>query len=80
MEIKLVAYGIAREIIGHSEMKMKVVDKITIGEFKKSIVGQYPEFGRLRDLRFAINEDYQNDDFVLTTNDEVVVIPPVSGG
>jgi molybdopterin converting factor small subunit len=31
-------------------------------------------------LAFAVGEEYQTDSYALTENDEVVIIPPVSGG
>ena len=41
---------------------------------------KYPEFEKLKSLKFAVNEDYQEDGYRLKENDEVVIIPPVSGG
>ena len=44
------------------------------------LVHQFPELASLRSLSFAVGEDYQEDNYVLREGDEVVVIPPVSGG
>ena len=41
---------------------------------------KYPEFAKLQSLKFAVGENYQEDTFTLSENDEVVIIPPVSGG
>jgi molybdopterin converting factor small subunit len=41
---------------------------------------QYHEFKKLQSINFAINEDYQEDNFQIHEGDEVVIIPPVSGG
>ena len=41
---------------------------------------KYPDFTKLRSFSIAVNEEYQNDDFVLNSNDEIVILPPVSGG
>ncbi len=80
MEIKLVAYGIAKEIIGKSETTLRVDDKINLGNLRLELLKEHPGFEKLKSLKFAVNEDYQDDDFSLKERDEVVIIPPVSGG
>lgn len=80
MEIKLVAYGIAREIINGSKLNLEVPENTSIEQLKGKLQSDFPEFVKLQSLKFAINEDYQTDQYVLQENDEVVIIPPVSGG
>lgn len=80
MEIKLIAFGIAKDILEGSSIDYNIDPKSSIGDLKKKIVASYPDFKKLQSLKFAINEDYQNDNYELQTNDEVVIIPPVSGG
>lgn len=80
MDIKLVAFGIAKEILKTSLKELSMPDHATIGELKNLIIDRYPEFQKLKSLRFAINEDYQEEDFKISEGDEVVIIPPVSGG
>ena len=41
---------------------------------------KYPAFDKLASLQLAVNAEYVEDDYVLRENDEVVLIPPVSGG
>lgn len=79
MTVRLVAFGIAKDILSHSHMDL-VVDGGNIRQLKDALVREFPEFDKLKSLRFAVNEEYQPDDFVLSENDEVVIIPPVSGG
>jgi len=80
MTINLVAYGIAKDILGKHQVEVQVEDLNSLGELKDWLCQQYPDFKKLRRLSLAVNETYQEDGFVLTTNDEVVIIPPVSGG
>lgn len=80
MNIKVVAFGIARDILKSSQLELKVPENSTIGSLKQMVMEKYPDFRQLRSLRFAINEDYQDEDYCLSDNDEVVIIPPVSGG
>lgn len=80
MNIKLIAFGIAKDILKSSQSDVAVSEGASLGELRAKVTAAYPEFEKLSSLRFAINEDYQEDDYVLNPNDEVVVIPPVSGG
>ncbi len=80
MKVKLVAFGIARDIIKSSQVDFTLESGSTIGVLKNELTTQYPDFDALRSLRFAVHEDYQDDDFQLSDKDEVVIIPPVSGG
>ena len=80
MEIKLVAYGIARDILGGGSKAYQIQPESTIADLKQKLTNDFPEFEKLRSLKFAINEEYQPDDYVIDADDEVVIIPPVSGG
>ncbi len=80
MKIKIVAYGIAKDILETKEMSYELTSDLSIGSLKKELLEKYPKFSALASLRFAVGEEYQGDDFVLTDGNEVVIIPPVSGG
>ena len=80
MKIKLIAFGIAKEIIAASESDLEVENPCDIGNLKRILMTQYHEFKKLQSIKFAINEDYQEDHFQIHEGDEVVIIPPVSGG
>jgi len=80
MKIRLLAFGIAKDIFNQSELDFEISLGNSISHLKQKLIEQYPEFSKLQSLKFAINEDYQGDDYVIKQNDEVVIIPPVSGG
>lgn len=80
MNINLVAFGIARDILGVSKSEIHIQDGNTIGMLKKQLLKQNAKFADLASISFAVNEEYQSDDYLLNENDEVVIIPPVSGG
>ena len=79
MNIKIVAYGIAKDIIEGREKNWNVEVK-NIRELKDKLISDYPAFLKLSKLSFAVGEEYREDDFMLTEGDEVVIIPPVSVG
>jgi len=80
MKIKLVAYGIAKDILNGSKAEIELGGESSIANLKATLVKEYPAFQELASLRFAVNEDYQEDSFELSAADEVIIIPPVSGG
>lgn len=80
MKVKVIAYGIAKDILKGSKAEVELIDNVSIQGLKNLLVDQYPAFKELRSLRFAVNEEYQDDSFELNSQDEVIIIPPVSGG
>jgi len=80
MTIRLLAFGIARDIVGGAETEITLPDNATIEMLRAQLYSAYPELTKLRSLAIARNNEYANDDEVITMQDEVVLIPPVSGG
>jgi molybdopterin converting factor small subunit len=80
MHLKLVAYGIAKDILKTKEMPWPITENYSIATLKQNLLKSYPAFGSLTKLSFAVDEEYRDDTFVLKAGDEVVIIPPVSGG
>jgi len=80
MNINILAFGIAKDIINGSTLGLEIQDGMTVGDLKVKLISQFPDFEKLRSLAIAVNEEYQEDDFVLNEKDEIVIIPPVSGG
>lgn len=80
MRIDVIAFGIARDILRARTLQLELPEGASLASLRASLCLQYPEFQRLRSLAFAVNENYQPDDYILSDQDEVVLIPPVSGG
>ena len=80
MEVKLVAFGIAKDILKHTVVNYPLPPAATVLDLKEGLMKQYPGYTELKSLKFAINENYQDDSYALHEGDEVVIIPPVSGG
>ncbi len=80
MKLRLVPFGIAREIMdGDGEVK-EIKGVRTTGELKTYLNKNYDRLAQLKHFRLAVNEEYRDDDFILSEDDEVIIIPPVSGG
>ncbi|MBS1545367.1 MAG: MoaD/ThiS family protein [Bacteroidetes bacterium] len=80
MKIKIVAFGIAKDILHQKGMTIDLAESKTLGALRELLYDQFPEFEKLKSLKFAVGDEYRTDDFHLREGDEVAIIPPVSGG
>ena len=80
MHINILAFGIAKDIVGGTSIALDVQEAISVGELKAQLIDQFPDFSKLASLALAVNGTYVEDGIILKTNDEIVIIPPVSGG
>ena len=79
MKIRLIAFGIAKEIMSGKQHELEL-DVNTIEDLKSKLCHQFPEFIKLNSLAFAVGEEYRENSYQLKDNDEIVIIPPVAGG
>lgn len=79
MKYKIKTYGIAREMMGGSLVEIDA-DVRSVGELRSLLVARYPDLADLRSLFIAVNLEYAADHAELNENDEIALIPPVSGG
>jgi len=80
MHLRILSFGIAKEIIGQLELPVQLSEAATVADLKQFLIHQFPDFQKLASLRVAVNTEYADDNAVLYPNDEIVLIPPVSGG
>jgi molybdopterin converting factor subunit 1 len=80
MNLRILCFGITRDIIGQFEYATTLEDGATVADLKQKLSTQFPDFQGLKSLRIALNSEYANDEMPLKENDEIVLIPPVSGG
>lgn len=80
MNIEVIAFGIAKDILKAKSVRLEMDPGAKVDAVKKRLMADYPGFQSLASLQLAVNAEYVNDDYVLNENDEVVLIPPVSGG
>ena len=80
MTIKILTFGIARDIIGSSTFEAQITEGATVIDLKQYLLKHYPRFGNLASLMIAVNEEYGQEDTVLHEKDDIALIPPVAGG
>lgn len=79
-KICIQAFGIARDLLGQSTLLIEVPAHGTVGELRTFLLERYPGMGKLKSLAIAVNAEYADDSRIIGPADEVVLIPPVSGG
>lgn len=80
MHFKILAFGIAKDIVGARTIEWEATRELTIKELIQDIISKYPELKDLASIKIAVNEEYVEDQYLIQTHDEVALIPPVSGG
>ena len=80
MTIRLLAFGIAKEIVGSSRIEIDVAENISSSSLKQLLGQTYPPLQKLKSFILAVNYSYANDNQVIMASDEIAIIPPVSGG
>lgn len=80
MKLKILCFGITRDIIGQFEYELELTDGASVADLKVILNDKFPSFQKLTSLRIALNTEYAQDSDILKPNDEIVLIPPVSGG
>lgn len=80
MNIKVLGFGIARDIMGGPQVVLPLVEGATVGEMKDVLEHQFPQLGKLATYMVAVNNEYATASTPIKANDEIAIIPPVSGG
>lgn len=70
-----------QEVYGVSDLTLEFPAGTTVAAVRDRLLHEHPELEQWRDLtRFGVNFQFVEPNTVLQTGDEVVLIPPVSGG
>jgi len=81
MKVKVRCFAAAREIVGSGELLVDLPDGSTLTHLFDQIRRQFPRLeGLAGSLLFSVNREYAPLDKRLAPDDEVALIPPVSGG
>ncbi|MCW3079131.1 molybdopterin converting factor subunit 1 [Segetibacter sp.] len=79
--MEVILFGISREIVGMKKLTIHPAENIrTVGALKQWMKQKYPQLEKLNSLAVAVDSEYADDDQTLVDENEVAIIPPVSGG
>lgn len=81
MRIRLRYFASLRDVVGAAEGSLELPAAATAEDAFRSLAAAHPALATRRaSLSVAINRRYARFDALLADGDEVVFIPPVSGG
>lgn len=80
MKLKILAFGITKDILGAAEKELETQDDLKVGQLKRILEENFPPLVKLKSYFIAVNEEYAEDDQIIVYTDEIALIPPVSGG
>lgn len=80
MEIRVLVFGAAKDMVGSSSVSIAAEPGITAGALIEQLRSTYPALAKLSSFALAVNGSYANTNTTIAAGDEVAIIPPVSGG
>lgn len=81
IHIQLKLFAVYQETLGLSEMEQQLPIGSTAIQALDQLIAQHPELAQWRSItRLGVNLNFVEPDTVLQDGDELVLIPPVSGG
>lgn len=79
--ITLKLFAAYQEVYGVSELQLTFPPNTTVSQVLERIVTEYPQLEKWQEVtKFGVNLNFVPPDTILQDGDEVVLIPPVSGG
>ncbi len=70
-----------QEAYGVSELTLEFPENTSVEAVREHLIKEHPQLAKWRDVtRFGVNFNFVEPDTILQDGDEVVLIPPVSGG
>ncbi len=81
IKVTVKLFAAYQEACGVSELVLELPAETSVVEVRDRLIADYPQLAQWRDLtRFGVNLQFVESDTALQDGDEVVLIPPVSGG
>ena len=81
IQIKVKLFSIYQEVLGASELNLAVPQGSKVEDVLISLIKQKPQLAKWQSLtRFGVNLQFVDSNTLLCDGDEIVFIPPVSGG
>ena len=78
--MQILAFGIVKEIFGAASLEVDAGETVSVASLKTKLEDQYPLLKQLFSFMIAVNGVYAAPDAIISSGDEVAIIPPVSGG
>lgn len=80
MKYKINLFGITRDIVGKHITEVEINQVADVQTVLEQLKTDFPKLKDIKSLLIAVNSEYAEADVILSENDEIALIPPVSGG
>jgi molybdopterin converting factor small subunit len=80
MKINVLAFGIAKDIFGGTGVSVELANDASVYNLRYALEKEYPRLKQLATYMIALNNEYALPEDGIHPDDEIAVIPPVSGG
>jgi sulfur-carrier protein len=81
IQVSIKLFAVYQEVIGESEITQNLPVGTAASDVLQELINKYPQLEKWRSVtRLGINLDFVESDRLLQDGDELVIIPPVSGG
>lgn len=80
MVITIKLFGIAAENAGERTMQLDVSEDCDLLELQEKLKASFPQLESIVHFSIAVNRAYVKQNMRINANDEIALIPPVSGG
>lgn len=78
--VSVLLFGITRDLTGKSAVSVTLPEGSQVADLLQQLYRQYPALTGIRSLLVAVNGEYAEPNQLLARQDEIALIPPVSGG
>ena len=80
-KIKISLFAILREVVGEREITITVPSGVTVSYLNNEILKKYPQLNSFSNkFVTSVNCKVTTGDTIITSSDEIALLPPVSGG
>jgi molybdopterin synthase sulfur carrier subunit len=81
MKVKVKLFAIYQEVFAQEKLDLEFPENTPVQEVLEKLISLKPELAKWRKLtRFGVDCQFVEANTILNDGDEVVLIPPVSGG
>jgi molybdopterin converting factor subunit 1 len=81
MKIEVLLFAAAKDVFGTAKIELDLPANSTVADLQQELIQRKPATAEtLSRCAFSIDQQYANLESVIQPNQEIAVIPPVSGG
>jgi molybdopterin converting factor small subunit len=81
MKCRIRCFAVAKKVTQRAELEWAIPAESCVRDIRQRLLQEFPLLQDwLPQIKIAVNGEYVSEDYHLSENDELALIPPVSGG